>query len=142
MKSPAGAEEFFIYNSMATCSRPKANHIVSHGCQLPITRDSSCPTASYLTARGFGFRIAPCSCQTTDATIKTDQNTSHSKQPGQWSSPVGDFMKDTSESLLEDAGALRNYVLSAKMVTCIGYWNVRMPLQSSKLSQIIKEMET
>ena len=50
-------------------------------------------------------------------------------------------MKDVSESLSEEAGAPRTRVLTAKMVTRIGYWNVRTLYQSTKLAQVIKEME-
>ena len=73
--------------------------------------------------------------------MKTDQNASHSKQPIQQSSPIGYSVMDTNESLLKEGGALRTQVLSAKMITHIGYWNVRILLESSKLPQVIKEME-
>lgn len=50
-------------------------------------------------------------------------------------------MMDTSERLSEEASATKSRVLPAKMVTCIGYWNVRTLFQSSKMAQVISEMD-
>ncbi len=72
--------------------------------------------------------------------MKTDQSAPRAKQPGQQSTPTGVSMKDASERQSE-ADTPRTWVLSAKMVTRIGYWNVRTLFQSSKLQQVIKEIE-
>ena len=50
-----------------------------------------------------------------------------------------DTVIDTCESCLEEAGPLSTWILSAKMVAHIGYWNVRRLLQPSKLAQVIRD---
>ncbi|RXN09473.1 craniofacial development 2-like protein [Labeo rohita] len=72
--------------------------------------------------------------------MKTDQSAPRAKQPGQRLTPTKVSIKDASESQTE-ADTPTGGVLSAKVVTRIGYRNVRTLFQSSKLQQVIKEME-
>ena len=51
-------------------------------------------------------------------------------------------MMDINESLNEEVDVRIPEVLTAKNITRIGYWNVRTLFQASKLSQVIKEMNS
>ena len=95
------------------------SHFVSCGCWLLVTRDHSPSTVSKLTAQGFGLRLASCSCKTTPVGV-CDGN--------QWKPPWRSGCPEDSSPICNDGKA---------------YWllNVRRLLQSSKLAQVIKEME-
>ena len=62
-----------------------------------------------------------------------------SKHSGQWLSLLRDFLMVSR--IDDDAGAPGNRALSAKIITHIGYWNVRTLFDTSKLSQIIRQKE-
>ena len=70
-----------------------------------------------------GYRLAPCSWKKIN--LKTGQSATVSKHSWQQSSLLRNFVIDISESLSDEAGAPRTRALSAKSVTCIGYWNIR-----------------